>query len=40
MDVNEHARLSKYTLRNTLKVEEQHFHCGFQDNKLLELAKH
>jgi hypothetical protein len=22
------------------KVEEQHFHCGFQDHKLLELAKH
>jgi hypothetical protein len=35
MDVNEHARLSKYTLRHKLKVEEQHFYYGFQDHKLL-----
>jgi hypothetical protein len=38
MDVNEHARLSKYTLRNTLKVEEQHFHNHDDDDLLLAVA--
>jgi hypothetical protein len=29
MDVNEHERLSNFTLRHKIKVKEQHFYCFY-----------
>ena len=32
MDVNEHGRLSNFTLWSQIKVKEQHFYCCFTFN--------